>query len=85
MKKEIAGVQYYSTTFVLAEVGISRQTLWRWRREELIPQGHRFRNGQLLFTHSEYQKILEHANRVEPSGFGSTPVDTLELTGGIKG
>ena len=84
MKKEIAGVQYYSTTFVLAEVGVSRQTLWRWRREALIPQGHRFRNGQLLFTPDEYQKILEHANRVEPETFGTTSVRTLELTGGTS-
>jgi len=84
MTKEIAGVQYYSTTFVLAEVGISRQTLWRWRREQLVPKGHRFRNGQLLFTRSEYQKILEHANHIEPSSFGNSSLDTLELTGSIK-
>jgi len=80
MKKEIAGVKYYSTSFVLSEVGVSRQTLWRWRREGLIPQGHRFRNGQLLFTHDEHQKILEYANRVVPEGFGVTSFGTLELT-----
>jgi len=84
MKKEIAGVQYYSTTFVLANVGISRQTLWRWRREDLVPQGHRFRNRQLLFTRDEYLKILEYANHVEPETFETTSNRNLAATEGIS-
>lgn len=66
MKLEIAGVPYFSLAAVLADVDVSRQTLWRWRREGRIPQGHRYRNGQLLFTGDEYRKILAYANRVQP-------------------
>ena len=70
MPLEICGHTYYATSTVLEDAAISRQTLWRWRREGLVPQGHRFRNGQLLFTRDEYQQILAYATRVDPS---STP------------
>ena len=66
MPLEISGSTYYSTATVLEDADISRQTLWRWRREGLVPQGHRFRNGQLLFTQDEYRQILAYANRIEP-------------------
>lgn len=66
MAVEISGVKYYSTAAVLAEAEISRQTLWRWRKDGLIPQGHRFRNGRLLFTRAEFEAILSYANRIEP-------------------
>ena len=66
MQREIAGVQYYSTATVLERAAVTRQTLWRWRRERRIPSGHRFRNGQVLFTHVEFEEILAYANRVEP-------------------
>lgn len=68
MELEISGVRYHSTAAVLAKADVSRQTLWRWRREGLIPKGHRFRNGRLLFTESEYEAILAYANHVEPEG-----------------
>ena len=70
MHLEISGVRYYSTSAILNEADISRQTFWRWRRENVIPRGHRFRTGRLLFTEREYRKILEYANRVEPESFG---------------
>jgi len=66
MAVEISGVRYYSTAAVLTEVDVSRQTLWRWRKDGLIPQGHRFRNGRLLFTRAEFDAILSYANRIEP-------------------
>ena len=81
MRIEIGGVRYYSTAAVLAEAGVSRQTLWRWRREGRIPEGHRFRNGQLLFTQNEYRGILAYANRVEPEALsaGTAPA-SIELS-----
>ena len=66
MPLEIRGTTYFSTSRVLEDADVSRQTLWRWRREGLVPRGHRFRNGQLLFTQDEYQEILAYANHVEP-------------------
>ena len=71
MKLEIAGVPYFSLAAVLADVDVSRQTLWRWRRKGRIPQGHRYRNGQLLFTGDEYREILAYASRVQPEALGS--------------
>lgn len=84
MQVEIAGVRYYSTAAVLSEAGISRQTLWRWRRGGHIPEGHRFRNGQLLFTADEFRGILAYANHVEPDALSNGCSDSLESTGRRK-
>jgi hypothetical protein len=81
MQLEIAGVRYYSTAAVLSEAGISRQTLWRWRREGHIPEGHRFRNGQLLFTGDEFRGILAYANRVEPDALSNGSSGSFGFTG----
>jgi predicted DNA-binding transcriptional regulator AlpA len=66
MPISIDGVVYVSASEAYAAIGVSRQTFWRWRREGLVPQGRRFRDGQLLFTRGEFQQALEYANRVEP-------------------
>lgn len=82
MPFEIEGVQYFSTVDVLEATGVSRQTLWRWRQDGRVPGGHRFRNGQVLFTESEFEEILAYANRVEPWALTSDPA---QLTLGIRG
>lgn len=79
---EIDGIEYYSTGKVLEATGVSRQTLWRWRQEGRVPDGHRFRNGQVLFTEGEFAEILSYANRVEP---GSLSSDPTQLGLGIRG
>ena len=66
MSREINGAVYYSSDELLPELKISRQTLWRWRREGKIPEGHRFRDGKLLFEESEVEEIRRYANRLEP-------------------
>ena len=66
MSLEIDGVEYVPGGEILAALGISRQTLWRWRQEGKIPQGHRFRDGRVLFTRQEAERIIQHANRIEP-------------------
>ena len=63
---EINGIQYILTTEILNELGISRQTLWRWRQEGKIPAGHRYRDGKVLFTIQETEAIRQFANRIEP-------------------
>jgi len=79
---EIKGVEYFSTTEVLKAAAVSRQTLWRWRQEGRVPDGHRFRNGQVLFSGAEYQEILAYANHLEPGALTTDPAQ-LGLT--LKG
>ena len=63
---EVNGVPYICLTDLLRELGISRQTLWRWRQEGKIPAGSRYRDRQVLFTPSEVEQIRGFANRLEP-------------------
>jgi hypothetical protein len=66
MTIEIEGVQYYTATDVHEELGIARQTLWRWRRDSKIPQGRRHRGYKVVFTAAEMAQIRDFANRLEP-------------------
>ena len=66
--KLIEGVEYYTTAEVTSAAGISRQTLWRWRKEGLVPQGHTFRSRGVLYSRSERDQIVAYANRVEGPG-----------------
>jgi predicted DNA-binding transcriptional regulator AlpA len=71
MPVDIKGITYYSSPEVLEACSISRQTLWRWRKEGKIPDGRRFRDGSLLYTESDYEVIQDYANSVEPIAPGS--------------
>lgn len=68
MSLEIDGRTYVTTAEVLVEIGVTRQTLWRWRREGKIPKGRRFRDRQVIFSAEEMADILNYANRLEPLG-----------------
>ena len=50
MPLEIDGVTYYTAADIHRNVGVARQTLWRWRKTRKIPQGRRYRDRQVLFT-----------------------------------
>lgn len=63
---EINGKEYFTATGVASEIGVCRQTLWRWRQSGKIPSGHRHRTGQVLFTGDEVEMICAYANRVVP-------------------
>lgn len=67
MPIEIGGITYFTLAEVANQVGVSRQTLWRWRRGTSIPQGYRYRTRQVLFSAAELQAITEYANRIEPA------------------
>jgi len=66
MALKIAGTPYVAANELLRELDISRQTLWRWRREGYVPQGHRFRDGKVVFTQEEADEVRRYANRIEP-------------------
>lgn len=62
----IRGMPFFSISEVLLESGVSRQTLWRWRREGRVPPGYRFRDGQVLFTSAEVEAILLYRDQLVP-------------------
>lgn len=82
MPIEIEGVEYFTAADIQREVGVVRQTLWRWRRARVIPQGLRYRNKSIVFTRAEVDAIREYSNRLEPADssqprrYGGAPATT---------
>ena len=68
MPIDVENVRYWRSSEVCSELGISRQTLWRWRQQGKVPSGHRYRNNTIVFIQEEVEEIREFANRVEPLG-----------------
>lgn len=71
MPLTINDIEYYSLAELVDLVGVSRQTLWRWRKEGRVPLGRRFRQRQILFTVAEMKEVERIANLlelVEPAG-----------------
>lgn len=66
MPTEVNGAKLLCINEIADELGVSRQTLWRWRREEKIPAGSKFRDGKILFSEAEVERIRAHACRLEP-------------------
>ena len=74
MPRDIEGTNYFTVAEIADEISVSRQTLWRWRREQKVPPGKRFRDRQVLFDDVEVQAIRDFANRLEPiEGVGADP------------
>jgi len=67
MSIEIDGVSYVSAAELQSELGTTRQTLWRWRKEGKIPQGRRYRDRQVVFTEDEARVVRDYANRLVPA------------------
>ena len=67
MPVRISGDEYLTLNEVCRHVGISRQTLWRWRQEDKVPVGKRLRGRQLVFSHDDATKIEQHATHLEPA------------------
>jgi hypothetical protein len=63
----IDGITYFSAMDVQREIGVVRQTLWRWRRARKIPAGRRYRDRQVVFTREEVDAIRKYANRLVPA------------------
>ena len=80
---EIDGVAYYSAADVARELGVSRQSLWKWRLQGKIPPGHRYRDRQVVFTGSEYQAVREYAHRLQPAAVGPAEPISKPPAGGL--
>lgn len=66
MPIEIEGVEYFTSADIQRTTGIVRQTLWRWRRAGVVPEGRRYRNKTIVFTRAEVEAIREYSNRLVP-------------------
>jgi transposase-like protein len=79
---EIEGQDFFSATEVANLIGVSRQTLWRWRRSGKVPLGRRFRGREVVFSANELATVEEYANRIEELSESS---DQLSLfSGGVQ-
>ena len=67
MSIEIEGTEYFTAADIQRDIGVVRQTLWRWRRARKIPQGRRYRDQAIVFTRSELEAIRVYSNRLEPA------------------
>jgi predicted DNA-binding transcriptional regulator AlpA len=59
-------VEYFTASDIQRDLGVARQTLWRWRKGRKIPQGRRYRDRQVVFTREEVDAIRDYSNRLEP-------------------
>lgn len=57
---------FYTTKDVLKKVGISRNTLFLWFRNNKIPEIKRDRNGHRIFTKKDIETILNYKNKLIP-------------------
>jgi predicted DNA-binding transcriptional regulator AlpA len=80
MPLTIEGVEFFTTTEVTKMVGVSRQTLWRWRAEGDVPLGRRYRRKSVVFTRTEVDEIVAFANRIEPIAVEGRSLDAGRLT-----
>ena len=61
----VSGTPFYTVSEVAEIAGVSRQSLWRWRRADLVPSGRRYRGRELLYTREEIEAVYAHAHRLE--------------------
>ena len=85
----VSGTPFYTATETTEIVGVSRQSLWRWRRDSLVPCGRRYRGRELLYTRGEVETIYAHAHRLERADAAEKLALQLDLftspTSSLKG
>jgi len=65
MPVRVNGQTYYRTAEVYRMVGISRATLFRWLKEDILKEAkHRDRRGWRLFTEDEINRLKAEANHI---------------------
>jgi cysteine desulfurase len=65
MPIEIDGSIFYSCTDAATTCNVSRQTIWRWRQDGLIPIGRARRGRSVVFSATELEYIRAHARQLE--------------------
>ncbi len=83
MPVTLDGTTYYSVSEVADALGVSRQTIWRWRSDGKVPLGRKLGGRQVVFREQEVEQIRQHAFRLEPIEMGAP--DQLGLFGGTRG
>lgn len=73
----------HDTTFLSASevaglAGVSRQSLWRWKKAGLVPPGRRYRGREFLYTRAELEAVFAYAHRLEPEA-AAAHVSQLDL------
>jgi predicted DNA-binding transcriptional regulator AlpA len=66
MPLAMESVEFFTNTEVTQKLGVSRQTLWRWRADGDILLGRRNRRKSVVFTKAEVDQIFALATKVEP-------------------
>lgn len=57
---------YAAASDLVEALGVSRQTLWRWRQDSEVPQELRYPRRWVVFTADERESIQQYAERLEP-------------------
>jgi predicted site-specific integrase-resolvase len=66
MSLQLKGIKYYRTAEVCELAGISRTTLFRWLKNDLLGTAvARDRRGWRLFTEAEAELLKAEANRID--------------------
>lgn len=65
MPSEIDGSIFYSCTDVASACGVSRQTIWRWRHDGLIPVGRARRGKSVVFSATELEYIRARSEQLD--------------------
>ena len=77
MPVDVNGTTYFTQSEVAEEIGVTRQTVWRWCKDGKVPPGRRYRSKEQVFTPEELEEIRGYANRLEP--IDVSPRDQLGL------
>jgi len=77
MPVEVNGKEYLQVTEVADMVGVTRQTLWRWRQAGSIPIGRKYRGRQVIYNRDEVELIRQFSERIEPIDDGHRREKTL--------
>ena len=68
--EDIEGVEWYSLEEVETLAGVPHMTLYRWRRNRLVPAGHRRPNNRVYFTRPEIDAIRAYKTTTVPAEVG---------------
>ncbi len=67
----IGSADYVDAGNLVEHLGITRQTLWNWRRTGKVPVGFHYRN-RVVFSKAEVREIEAHAHQLAPVELSKT-------------